>query len=108
MLTTKYSDAKILLSGLVILASLTVGLLLTTQVECQSPIKDTLTLRFCQNFFSVFSLIPTSIISLGGTIVLLGLGERKIHAGNVTCGIIASGSFMILIGLGIFGFYLLD
>lgn len=69
---------------------------------------DILALRFSQSFFSVFTLIPFSIIIFGGVIVSYAAKERKIQRRNTTFAMLDIGAIVILIGLGMFIFYVQD
>ena len=72
------------------------------------PSKETLWLRFSQNFFHIFTLVPLAVITFGGVIIFLGLRERKIRTKSVTYKIVIVGSLTILLGFAIFGFYIID
>ena len=69
---------------------------------------DTLMLRFSQTFFNVFTVMPFSIITLGGVIIFYALRERQIQIKNTTFAMIDIGAIIVLMGLGIFIFYVVD
>jgi succinate dehydrogenase hydrophobic anchor subunit len=70
--------------------------------------QQTLTLRFSQPFFNIFTLIPISVIVLGSVILFMAINERKIRNKQVTFQIILIGSVIIFLGFGVFSFYLID
>jgi hypothetical protein len=69
---------------------------------------DTLMLRFSQTFFNVFTVMPFSIITLGGVIISYAVRERQIQIKNTTFAMIDIGAIIVLMGLGIFIFYVVD
>ena len=70
--------------------------------------QETLTLRFSQSFFSIFTLIPLSVIALGIVIVFLCIKERKTRNKQVTFLTALIGSVITCLGFGIFSFELFD
>lgn len=77
-------------------------------VSAEIPSLDTAKLRFSQNFFTIFTILPLSMIGLGGVIIFYGLYEKKIQKNDITNKLILIGSIIILLGFVMFIFYLID
>jgi hypothetical protein len=52
--------------------------------------------------------MPFSIITLGGVIISYAVRERQIQIKNTTFAMIDIGAIIVLMGLGIFIFYVVD
>jgi hypothetical protein len=70
--------------------------------------QETLSLRFSQCFFNIFTMIPLLVIALGSVILLIVIKERKTRNRKVTSLIILIGSVIIFLGFGMFSFDLID
>jgi hypothetical protein len=70
---------------------------------------QTLALRFSQTFFiGILTILPLSIIPLGGVIIYYCVKERKVQRKKITYSMIDIGSVIGLLGTGMFIFYVLD
>ena len=107
MLTARLSNSKILVISLAIFTSIACSLLLLNQATCRLP-SDTLALRFCQGFPTIFALIPISIMALGGTIVSIVILERKTHRRDINYKMLLCGITVVFLGMGMLGFILID
>jgi hypothetical protein len=67
----------------------------------------TLSIRFSHSFFNVFTLVPLSIIGLGVAIIFWGIFLREFNKG-VRLEITVFSILVMLVGVSVFGFYLLD
>jgi len=70
--------------------------------------QETLASRFSQAFFSIWTLIPLSVIAFGTVILFLSIKERKTRNKQVTFLSVLIGSVIMLLGFGIFSFGLID
>jgi hypothetical protein len=77
-------------------------------ISGEIPSLDTAKLRFSQNFFSIFTLIPLSVIALGVIIIFYGFKEKKIQDSQISNKLIMIGITVIFLGFATFGFYLID
>jgi hypothetical protein len=68
--------------------------------------QETLSLRFSHSFFTIFTLIPFSIIGVG--LVTFWLVFAKKYDAKIKSQMILFGSMVILVGIETFGMYLLD
>ncbi len=69
---------------------------------------DTILLRLSLNFFNIFTLIPISIIIFGGAVISFAIRERQIQRKSTTFALIDIGAVIVLIGMGLFIFYVID
>ena len=67
----------------------------------------TISARFSQSFFNVFTIIPFLIIGLGCVILVWCIFFRKFD-GIMRKQIVLFSILVILVGFSVFGFYLLD
>lgn len=72
------------------------------------PSMDTANLRFSQNFFNIFSILPLLVMVMGGVIIFYAIYEKKIQKSGITKKIILIGSIVIFLGMVMFGIYLID
>lgn len=77
-------------------------------ISGEIPSLDTAKLRFSQNFFNIFTILPLSVITLGGIIIFYGIQDKKIQDSKISRKLIIIGIIIILLGSTIFGFYLID
>jgi hypothetical protein len=68
--------------------------------------QETLFLRFSHSFFTIFTLVPFSIIGVG-LVTFLTVFTRKYDA-KIKSQMILFGSMVILVGIETFGMYLVD
>jgi succinate dehydrogenase hydrophobic anchor subunit len=95
-----------LIIGISVIGGIGPALILSEIITNNS--QETLTLRFSQSFFNIFTLIPLLIIALGSIIMVIAICERKIRTKQVTTLMILIGSVILFLGFGVFGFYLID
>ncbi|MGI0018187.1 MAG: hypothetical protein ACREA1_05720 [Nitrosotalea sp.] len=67
----------------------------------------TLSTRFSQSFFNVFTIVPFLIICLGCTILVWFIFFRKFD-GILRKQVILFSILVMIVGFSVFGFYLLD
>jgi hypothetical protein len=97
---------QLVIIGIAIIGGIVPALILFGTITNNSP--QTLTLRFSQSFFNIFTLISASVIVLGSVILFMAINERKIRNKQVTLQIILIGSVIIFLGFGVFSFALID
>jgi hypothetical protein len=108
-LLTRGHRVKVVLVAPAIFGFVAITLLIFTMAVCQSPFEGKVEIRFCQNVFSLGTLIVLSMITFGGTIAYFCVHYGKIPGDSTFYHIIFVFAVLIIAAaIGSFGFSLVD
>jgi hypothetical protein len=109
MLTIRHRFSNVVLVASAIFGFVAVTVLIFTTALCQPPFEGKVEIRFCQNVFSLGTLIVLSMITFGGTIAYFCVHYGKIPGDSTFYQIVFVFAILIIAaGIGSFGFSLVD